>query len=116
MAHAIVSALALGYNLPASAPQLRPAVRCTTPACSMMQPQMPRAAASAAAAAALAATIAASPALAADPWPYSTLISKVQADDVAKVPRTTAQAPPPAPPLWDSTVRDPPGILVQLGY
>merc|ERR1719446_908521 len=85
MAHAIVSALALGYNLPASAPQPRPAVRCTNPTCSMMQPQLPRAAASAALGAALAASVAASPALAADPWPYSTLISKVQADDVAKV-------------------------------
>merc|ERR1719440_1986993 len=35
--------------------------------------------------AALAATIAAGPASAADPWPYSTLLSKVQADEVAKV-------------------------------
>jgi len=85
MASAITATLALGYNLQGGVPQLRPAVRCTNPACSMMQPQLPRAAASAAAAAALAATIAASPALAADPWPYSTLISKVQADDVAKV-------------------------------
>merc|ERR1719160_1929937 len=35
--------------------------------------------------AALAATISAGPAMAADPWPYSTLISKVGADEVAKV-------------------------------
>ena len=35
-------------------------------------------------AAALAATISVNAASAADPWPYSTLISKVQNDDVAK--------------------------------
>merc|ERR1719487_1760609 len=40
---------------------------------------------SAALGAALAATLAVGPASAADPWPYSTLISKVQGDDVAKV-------------------------------
>merc|ERR1719453_116613 len=35
--------------------------------------------------AALATSLAVGPASAADPWPYSTLISKVQADDVSKV-------------------------------
>ena len=40
---------------------------------------------SAALGAALAATLSVNAATAADPWPYSTLISKVQADDVAKV-------------------------------
>merc|ERR1719487_616865 len=40
---------------------------------------------SAALGAALAATLAVGPASAADPWPYSTLISKVQGDQVAKV-------------------------------
>merc|ERR1719198_793288 len=48
-------------------------------------PQMPRSVVSAAAAAALAASLSVSAASAADPWPYSTLLSKVQADDVAKV-------------------------------
>merc|ERR1719487_234685 len=82
---ALVSAFALGYNLPGTIPALRPAMRCSSPACSIPQPQLPRAAASAFVGAAFAASIAASPAVAADPWPYSTLISKVQADDVAKV-------------------------------
>merc|ERR1719311_1727789 len=40
---------------------------------------------SAAIGAALATTLAAGPASAADPWPYSTLLSKVQTDQVAKV-------------------------------
>merc|ERR1719311_641874 len=40
---------------------------------------------SAAIGAALATTLAAGPASAADPWPYSTLLSKVQTDEVAKV-------------------------------
>lgn len=40
---------------------------------------------SAALGAALAASISVNAASAADPWPYSTLISKVQADEVAKV-------------------------------
>ena len=35
--------------------------------------------------AALATSMAVGPAFAADPWPYSTLVSKVQADEVAKV-------------------------------
>merc|ERR1719487_3072096 len=35
--------------------------------------------------AALAASVAVAPALAADPWPYSTLLGKVNADEVAKV-------------------------------
>ena len=82
--HALVAASALAYNLPSGAPPLR-ASRCANPQCSM--PQLPQRAQAAALGAALAATIAASPAMAADPWPYSTLISKVQADDVAKVTR-----------------------------
>merc|ERR1719238_1927475 len=40
---------------------------------------------SAAIGAAFAASVAVGPAFAADPWPYSTLLSKVQADQVAKV-------------------------------
>ena len=40
---------------------------------------------SAAVGAGLAAMLAAGPALAADPWPYSTLLGKVSADEVAKV-------------------------------
>merc|ERR1719224_4105 len=40
---------------------------------------------SAAVGAALAASLGVGPAFAADPWPYSTLVSKVQADEVAKV-------------------------------
>jgi len=78
---ALASTSALGYTLQ-SAPLLRTS-RCTQVQCAM--PRMPERAQSAALAAALAATVASAPALAADPWPYSTLISKVQADDVAKV-------------------------------
>merc|ERR1719198_303349 len=48
-------------------------------------PQMPRSVVSAAAAAAIAGAALTSPASAADPWPYSTLLSKVQNDEVAKV-------------------------------
>lgn len=80
---ALVPALALSYSLHTAAPPVA-GLRCAAPTC-QIQPQLPRAAASAAAAAAIAAAVGASPALAADPWPYSTLISKVQADDVAKV-------------------------------
>ncbi len=47
---------------------------------------------SAALGAALAASLSASAANAADPWPYSTLLGKVQSDEVAKV-----RAPPHAP-------------------
>ena len=49
---------------------------------------------SAALGAALAASLSVGPASAADPWPYSTLVSKVQADEVAKV-----CIPPPLPNL-----------------
>ena len=53
---------------------------------------------SAAIGAALAASLSVGPVSAADPWPYSTLISKVQSDDVAKVrrspPAATARAVP----------------------
>lgn len=47
--------------------------------------------------AALAATISVNAANAADPWPYSTLLSKVQGDEVAKV-RALSTAPAPLPP------------------
>ena len=47
---------------------------------------------SAAIGAALAASLSVGPVSAADPWPYSTLISKVQSDDVAKVLRPPPKA------------------------
>ena len=49
---------------------------------------------SAALGAALAASISVNAASAADPWPYSTLVSKVQTDEVAKVCKNI-RAPPP---------------------
>merc|ERR1719198_750454 len=48
-------------------------------------PQMPRSVVSAAAAAAIAGVLSVNGASAADPWPYSTLVGKVQSDEVAKV-------------------------------
>ena len=81
-----LGALALQGYAPASsiAPTLRPAVsRAGTPALNLGQRAQ-----TAAIAGALAASLAVrSPgaALAADPWPYSTLLGKVSADEVAKV-------------------------------
>ena len=84
MAGFVVGALALqqGYA-PASSSIARPAVgRATSPVLSLNRVQ------NAAIGAALAASLSVGspvPALAADPWPYSTLLSKVQGDEVAKV-------------------------------
>merc|ERR1719460_511825 len=81
MAAIATCALALqGYAPAVQQPVMAHRVRAASPA--MLSLQDVR---SAAVGAALAATIAAGPASAADPWPYSTLLSKVQADDVAKV-------------------------------
>lgn len=75
-------ALSAGYVPMNAAPVLSGprAVRATAPA--MLSLQDVR---SAAVGAALAATLAAGSASAADPWPYSTLLGKVSADEVAKV-------------------------------
>merc|ERR1719456_414009 len=80
-----MGALALqGYapssSLAPAAPTLR-AQRATSPVMLNMQQRVQTAAAGAA----LAASVAVGPAFAADPWPYSTLIGKVQSDEVAKV-------------------------------
>jgi len=85
LAVAALSASALGFT-PAAAGGLRvrPSLRGAAPLCSAGQPLEQRMQ-SAALAAALAATMATAPAFAADPWPYSTLIQKVGADEVAKV-------------------------------
>ena len=96
MAAAIAfGALALQGYAPAAytAPTLRTAhTRAAIPELSLT-----RRVQSAAFGAALAASLSLNPANAADPWPYSTLLSKVNADEVAKVrprPRT------PSPPRW----------------
>ena len=94
-----MGALALqGYapssSLAPAAPALR-AQRATSPVMLNMQQRVQ----SAAIGAAFAASVAVGPAFAADPWPYSTLLSKVQADQVAKV------RPPSARPnsFWPAT-------------
>ena len=94
-----MGALALqGYapssSLAPAAPTLR-AQRATSPVMLNMQQRVQ----SAAIGAAFAASVAVGPAFAADPWPYSTLLSKVQADQVAKV------RPPSARPnsFWPAT-------------
>ena len=69
--------------LAANGPTLRrTASRAALPAMELSVPQRLQ---SAAIGAALAASISVSAASAADPWPYSTLLSKVQGDEVAKV-------------------------------
>jgi len=80
MQAAAMGALALqGYA--GVTPTLRPAVHRTTAPQLNLQTRLQ----SAAVGAALAASIAVGDASAADPWPYSTLVSKIGADEVAKV-------------------------------
>ena len=75
-----IGALALQGYATQAGPALRHRARANEPA--MLSVQNVK---SAAIGAALAATLAVGPASAADPWPYSTLLSKVNADEVAKV-------------------------------
>merc|ERR1719353_2235145 len=69
----------------APAAGLSPALQSSVRRSGMPELNLQQRVQSAALGAALAATLSAGPAFAADPWPYSTLISKVQGDEVAKV-------------------------------
>jgi len=78
----------MGYSLhlPGAASMRSDASHASRPAlATMAELSPPQRAQSAALAAALASTLAVSGAHAADPWPYSTLLTKVTADDVTKV-------------------------------